>query len=482
MKYGDFMRLGKMLILCGMLALILLTGCGETKVPSEQFPEGNSASVMVDEAKNEEGAGGSDKTDALEKMEPESFEAGSLAAGKLAAGALAAEIPEEPASITLLMVGDILLHTPVEEAAKQEDGSYHFDAVFANLEQEIQAADVAIVNQEVIIGGESIGISGYPAFNGPFAVGDALVKAGFDVVCHGTNHALDKGKKGLVSCLDFWETNYPEIAVLGIHGSQEEQDTIYVYEQEGIRIAILNYTYGTNGIPLPEDMPYGVDFLEEEQVIADIAEAEKLADFTVVCPHWGTEYRLEPSAEQARWTDIFLENGVDLVLGTHPHVIEPVEWVIDEETGRKLLVYYSLGNFVNWTSGTGEGVANRMVGGMAQVTITESTEVLPAGAVKQDAESDGDVEPQVVKNGNKSGVGTNVAEIGEAYISDYHVEPVVCHLEEGVNGVTVYKLSDYTTDLAESNRIRQQDGNFSLEYCRQLCEQVWGSELTGSLQ
>ena len=343
----------------------------------------------------------------------------------------------EPTEISLIMVGDILLHTPVANAAKQEDGSYNFDAIFANMQEDISRADLAIVNQEVIIGGEHLGISGYPAFNAPYALGDALVEAGFDIVCHGTNHALDKGKKGLLSCLEFWEKNYPDIGVLGIHGSVGEQEEIYIYEQDGISVAILNYTYGTNGIALPQDMPYAVDMLEQEKVIADIQKAEEMADFTIVCPHWGTEYKLEPSTEQKRWTQLFIENGVDLVLGTHPHVIEPVEWVKDEATGQEMLVYYSLGNFVNWTSGTGEGVANRMVGGMAQVTLSVEEE--------------------------------------KVVIAEYDIEPVVCHLTEGINGVTVYKLSEYTDELAEANRIRQQDATFSLEYCRELCERVWGN-------
>ena len=180
------------------------------------------------------------------------------------------------------MVGDILLHTPVEKAALQEDGKYSFDAIFENLQEEIQAADLAIVNQEVILGGEELGISGYPAFNAPYAVGDALVEAGFDVICHGTNHALDKGKKGLNKCLTYWQENYPDIAVLGIHDSQQSQDDIYIYEQGNIRIAVLNYTYGTNGIALPQDMPYAVDLLEEAKVKAAIQKAEEMADFTIV--------------------------------------------------------------------------------------------------------------------------------------------------------------------------------------------------------
>lgn len=341
------------------------------------------------------------------------------------------------ATISLVMVGDMLLHTPVEESALQEDGKYNFDVIFANTRSQIQAADIALVNQEVIIGGEELGISGYPCFNAPYEAGDALVNAGFDVICHATNHALDQGKKGVKNCLNFWKNSYPETTVLGINQSQEAQDSIYIYEQDGIQIAILNYTYGTNGIEIPSDMPYAVNLLDEEKVTADIKKAEELADFTVVCPHWGTEYELGISAEQEKWTKLFLENGVDLVLGTHPHVIEPIELLVDEETGNEMLVYYSLGNFVNWTASSGEGIANRMVGGMAEVTIGQE------------------------KN-------------GEGFILDYGVTAVVCHLEEGINGVTTYPLSKYSEELAEKSKIIQQDSNFSKEYCTTLCNTVWG--------
>ncbi len=360
--------------------------------------------------------------------------------------------PEEPqpTQLSLVMVGDILLHTPVEESALQEDGTYNFDPLFTHTKDVLQDADLALVNQEVVIGGEELGISGYPCFNAPFAMSGALADAGFDIICHATNHTLDKGKKGLLACYHNWEKNYPEISVLGIHDNEEEAAAgpfLYTVEassgssadprSQSFTIAILNYTYGTNGIPLPEDMPYAVDLLEEDAVTADLQLAEELADFTIVCPHWGTEYRLEPDSYQEKWTRIFLENGVDLVLGTHPHVIEPVEWVENEETGDKMLVYYSLGNYVNWTSSSGEGIANRMVGGMAKVTITLDEE-------------------------------------GEPVISDYGVDALVCHLEPGVNGVTTYFLSEYTTELARQNAIISQDPNFSLDYCVSLCDQVWG--------
>lgn len=362
--------------------------------------------------------------------------------------------PTPVPEITVSMVGDILQHTPLADSGKKEDGTYDFSAVFANMSEEIAAADLALVNQEVIIGGVELGISGYPTFNAPYELGDALVEAGFDVMLHATNHALDKRAKGLLNCINYWESNHPQVAVLGIHESAEDAEEIFVYEQEGIKLAILNYTYGTNGIPLPEDMPYAVDLLDKEKIAEDLRRADELADFVIVCPHWGSEYVLKQTKEQENWAAFFAENGADLILGTHPHVIEPVEWIGQVEThaggnaqgnaeeasgsaDKGTLVYYSLGNFVNWTSSSGAGIANRMVGGMAQVTIS-------------------------------------MDENGEAYIADYGVTPVVCHLERGFGGVTVYPLAEYTEELAGRNEIVKQDANFSLKYCLKLVEDVFG--------
>ena len=344
--------------------------------------------------------------------------------------------PTPKPSVTLTMAGDILLHTRIHDCSVQEDGSYNYDAIFSNLQEEISSADIALVNQEVLIGGKELGISGYPSFNAPYELGDALVDAGFDVVLHATNHALDKGKKGLLNTIAFWGEQYPEVAVLGIHDSVEDQEELFVVEMNGIRIAILNYTYGTNGISMPKDMPYAVDMLLEDAVMEDLERAEELADFVIVCPHWGTEYRLTPDKSQKKWTEIFLEHGVDLVLGTHPHVIEPIEWMTNTETGEQMLVYYSLGNFVNWTSGTGDGTANRMVGGLADVSI-------------------------------------ELDEQGKAYIAEYGVKAVVCHVENRTNGITVYPLSEYTEEMAQKNAIRCQDEEFSKEYCVELCNEIW---------
>ena len=351
------------------------------------------------------------------------------------------QLADPPPEYKIIMVGDILLHTPVEESCLQPDGSYDYDSLFSHTKEEIAAADLALVNQEVIIGGADLGITGYPSFNADFSLCDSLAGAGFDIICHATNHAMDKGRKGLINCAKYWRENYPQITVLGIHDTADTSTSCgaepVILDLPDMKIAVLNYTYGTNGIQLPDDMPYAVDLLNEEQVAADIQRAEELADFTIVCPHWGTEYRLTSDASQEKWTKIFAENGADLILGTHPHVIEPIEWVTDEAGEHEMLVYYSLGNFVNWTSGTGEGVANRMVGGMAEVTITKNDH-------------------------------------GEVEIADYGVKPMISHVASGPEGVTTYFLEDYPEELAEENEIVSQDPEFSREYCVNLCDSIWG--------
>lgn len=339
--------------------------------------------------------------------------------------------------IDLLMVGDVLLHDNVQNSGKLSDGTYNYDHLFANVKEDIEAADIAIVNQEVILGGTELGLSGYPAFNGPHEVADAIVNAGFDVVLHATNHTLDKGKKGLLNCMNYWEENYEKVAVLGVFDSQDSyENDIYIYEEDGLKIAILNYTYGTNGIPLPSDMPYAVALLDKEKVIADLVKANEAADFTVVCPHWGTEYQHKQSEEQEDWANLFLEYGADLVIGTHPHYIQPIE-MLTGENGEEMLVYYSLGNFINSTNEKGRGTADRMVGGMAKVTVAKS-------------------------------------ENGDAYIKTYDIESLVTQLLYNTQEITTYKLEDYTAELAAENKIIEKDPVFTLQFCENLCKEVFG--------
>ncbi|WP_081674251.1 CapA family protein [Butyrivibrio sp. VCD2006] len=415
--------------LVNILAIMaLISGCGSKPAPeisSETTKtEFSSGKIAADSAEEH------DITDNAKAFEnSEVFDTSDIAASTSST-----EIDSSSENtVTLCMVGDILLHTPIEELSMEEDGTYDFSPIFSNMKEDISSFDLAVVNEEVIIGGKELGISGYPTFNAPYEIGDALVDAGFDIVCHATNHVLDKGKQGLINACTFWEENYPDITVLGINETPEDKENIYIIEKNGIKIALLNYTYGTNGISQPSDMPFAVDLLEENKVIADLDYAEEHADFTIVFPHWGTEYRLTPDSSQEKWTKLFEEHGADLVIGTHPHVIEPIEFLDD-----KMLVYYSLGNFVNWTSGTGEGVTNRMVGGMAEVTITKDENEI-------------------------------------AQVSDYGVKALVCHVSNEKGGVTVFPLNEYPDNLADTNAIRAQDSSFSKDKCVNLCNEVWGN-------
>lgn len=337
--------------------------------------------------------------------------------------------------LDLVMAGDVLLHLRLAYWSENGKGGYDFNPIFKLIKPIIKKADLAIVNQETILGGKELGVSGYPTFNGPYELGDAIANAGFDVVLQSNNHSLDKGKQGIYNCLNFWK-KYPKIKTVGINTSEAQKKKLCIYKKNGIKVAILNYTYGTNGIPLPKDMPYAVNYLVKDEVINDIKRAEKEADFTIVCPHWGTEYYRGITDYQKTWSKIFVENGVDLVLGAHPHVIEPIKYVTDKKTGHKMLVYYSLGNFVNSTMSDGR-VGDRYVGGIAKVKLKRGA----------------DNKVRIVK---------------------YGVKATVMHNGGTKYGSRVYPLSKYTEELAKKNVMKAQDYMFSLEFCKKICDEVWG--------
>lgn len=236
--------------------------------------------------------------------------------------------------------------------------------------------------------------------------------------------------------MEYLESTHPDLGYVGINKSAEDRENIYTYEANGITVAILNYTYGHNGVKLPKDLKYLINELDEEKIRSDIRKAEKIADFTIVCPHWGTEFKHTKDAKQENWTTVFLEEGVDLVLGTHPHVVQPVEWVT-HENGHQMLVYYSIGNFINGTNSTGRGVTDRMVGAIADVNLERNKET------------------------------------GKVEIVKHDVHPVVCHMAEKTE-YTVYFLKDYTEELASKNLVVRQDSEFSKSLCESIFNQVFG--------
>lgn len=333
--------------------------------------------------------------------------------------------------VTLMAVGDNLIHNTLIAAGEQEDGSLDYTSLYANIKPEIEKFDIAVIDQETILGGSSFDYTGYPMFNSPWEIGEAAIDAGFDIFNCATNHTMDMGWQGIEKEIEFF-SNHKDVVQLGVNADENSYDQITYYEKNGITFAMLNYTYGTNGIPLPEDKPWCVNLLEKEKVTKDISEARKHADVVIVFPHWGTENSHDISDYQEEYTKLFSDLGVDIVIGCHPHVIEPVKWVENKETGKKMLVYYSVGNFISH-----QIELDQLLGGMAQVTIEKHGE--------------------------------------EIEISSAKLVPIVCHYNRGEDGkfkFNVYKLADYTNELAESH---SQSGG-TVEYYTELCKDVIDEE------
>ena len=243
---------------------------------------------------------------------------------------------------SFIAFGDTIGHSPVISAGKRGTG-YDFTHLFENVKVYIDNADVACVNQETVF--VESNFSGYPSFGSPEGIGVAEALAGFDVITHATNHAFDRGVGGVLYTTSFWE-KYPEITMLGIHEDKSDAEEISVIEVNGIKIALLNYTYSLNGYRLPSGKEYMVDLLDEEKIISDMEKARKVSDAIVVFAHWGNEYQNKPCQSQKNWAQLFADNGATVIVGAHPHVVQPLETVIAFD-GRTVPVYYSLGNFIS---------------------------------------------------------------------------------------------------------------------------------------
>lgn len=302
---------------------------------------------------------------------------------------LVGEAKEE--RVSFVCAGDNLMHLRV---LRDEDKGY--DYLYENIQERIEQADYASINQETIFVEDEGLISDYPRFGTPIEVGDAIVNTGFDIVTLATNHVLDKGLYGIEVTTSFYEKQ-EELTYLGVNPPNEEA-AVKIVEKNGIRIALLNYTYGTNGIPSPKEYPYLVEqFCDEDRVIAQLDYARMNADAVIVFAHWGTEYSEEVDEDQQYWSDLLLEHGVDVVVGTHPHVLQPYE-MRTREDGHQMLVYYSLGNLIS-----GQDREECLVGGLAEFTLVKSPK-------------------------------------GEVSVEEYGLEKVVTH--QGDDSCTVYLLND----------------------------------------
>lgn len=259
---------------------------------------------------------------------------------------------------SLIAVGDYLIHSSVyKDANRLANGDgYDFKPMISYIKEIVSNYDIAYYNQETILGGSELGLSDYPTFNSPYEAGDAMLDAGFNLVSLATNHTMDSGKKAVENSCKYWQSK-ENVLTAGSYCSEEERNKINIKEINNIKYTMLNYTYGTNGMPVSNDYlvnvwPTDIDNINnpekdtkyqayKKQVKEDIDKVKDKVDFLIVAMHWGVEYTHEPTAYEKDMASYLASLGVNLIIGTHPHVIQPVTWIDDT------LVIYSLGNFIS---------------------------------------------------------------------------------------------------------------------------------------
>ena len=367
------------LLLLLLLTFSMLSGCGtsvavKAEASTSEFIEENSSSVPMTVELSD-----AYLVECAEDTQPPQ--------------AIETEPAFEEYDITLMALGDNLIHMGIVRTGMLADGSRNYSFLFEGISSFLDKADIKMINQETPLAGNELGFHGYPLFNSPTEIGDAIVNAGFNVVLHASNHSADQGISGLDNCVAFWRT-YPEVLLTGIHEPAQSRE-IPLLTIKDKTFAILNYTYGPNYGSAPDNLASRMDILcnidpqsklidfttLNPQVIEDIKAAEEIADMVIVCPHWGTEYATTPSSYQEAFAKQMTEAGADVIIGTHPHVVQPVR-MIQADNGNTALCYYSLGNYVSTQKN-----AQSMLEGMAWVTFhvtengislsTEDTGIIP---------------------------------------------------------------------------------------------------------
>ena len=292
------------------------------------------------------------------------------------------EPKEEVYEVDLVMVGDNLIHSSVYKDANKNanyDG-YDFKPMYTYIKEIVSGYDLAYYNQETILGGTELGLSDYPCFNSPYEVGDAMIDAGFNLVSLATNHTMDRGESAIKNSCEYWDKQ-EGVMTAGSYCSEEDRDAIQIMEKNNISYSLLSYTYGTNGIRVPSGKEYLVNVWPtdlaindpdrdteyqayKEIVKEDIERVRDEVDVLMVAMHWGVEYTHTPTAYQEDMAQYLANLGVDIIIGSHPHVVMPVTWIDDT------LVIYSLGNLIS-AQETNLDYA-KMVGLMSSVKITKT--------------------------------------------------------------------------------------------------------------
>lgn len=327
-----------------------------------------------------------------------------------AAQEAAAPVAVEPTRITLAGAGDVVLSGPAVESGLLESGDYDFAHLFGHLTHEIMPFDVRTVSQETSMAGSQVGFGASWPLNAPQDLGRAEVDAGFNVILRASDHTLDSGWDGVHNELMWWHDNEPHVPVIGIADPNPEENpglsdyihNVYVGEKDGVRYAILNHAAGIWG-----DDVNVVSALNEDTIAADVAMArEQGAEFIIACPHWGIENNAETSGEQTDFARVYAEQGVDVILGTGPRVLQRVE-VFQNASGHKTVCFYSLGCLISSLD------AANFLGGLAEVTLEKQAD-------------------------------------GSCAVQSATLKPVVTHRGEG-QAFTTYLVADYSDVLAENS-------------------------------
>jgi poly-gamma-glutamate synthesis protein (capsule biosynthesis protein) len=332
---------------------------------------------------------------------------------------------------SFLAVGDNLIHTYIfYDAAERatalgNDGAYDFDNMYDGIRDLVESADIAYINQETPLAGAEFGYSGYPQFNTPREMGTTLVETGFDIINIANNHMLDMRDDGLKATIEYWDTQ--DVLQIGGYINQEDYDTIRYYDYDGIRIAFLSYTYGTNGLPLQDKYELVIPLPDDETIIRHLTEARENADFVFVSMHWGWEDTFDPNADQKHYAALCNEYGADVIIGTHPHVLQPVEW-LTAENGNKTLVVYSLGNLLSTQS-----YYRNMVGGLLTFDI--------------------------------------VAKEDERYVENVKITPTMTYYNSRHRELSLYLLRDFPEELVASHGA-QVNKYFTYDTLTQMVEDV----------
>ncbi len=351
------------------------------------------------------------------------------------------EVAKEDIHIKMSVIGDIMCHnTQYNDAYISSSGSYDFSYVFEDVKDYISSADIAIGNLETTFAGKSRGYSSYPTFNTPEELATNLKDFGIDVVSTANNHCMDKNYSGLVSTLNVLDD--VGIAHTGTYSSKEAQDTILVKDVNGIKIAFLSFTYGTNGIPIPSANSYSVNLIDNDLILNQIKLAKELKpDLICASMHWGIEYQTKQNSTQEDLANLLFENGVDVILGSHPHVLQPMEKrtiTLEDGSTKDCFVIYSLGNFMS-----GQTKANTKNSVVLNLTFTKSGET-----GKTTIDSASYIPIYMYKSSSGS--------VRKYLVMD--IEKNMKSFEEGTN--KLINQSTYSTLKTELNKIKTTMGDF----------------------